>query len=161
MIFLTVGTEFPFDRLVRAIDELIGDGVLHEPVFGQIGHTRHRPRHMHWVETLERELYAQKMEDCRAVISHAGMGTIIAALKLGKPLLVLPRLKKYGEVVNDHQIGTARRFELLGYILVAHNTKELAVQLKELTVFRPRERQVDPHLVVDCIKNFLRSFDDN
>ena len=157
MIFLTVGTEFPFDRLVCTIDQMIGDGVITEPVFAQIGHTGFKPRYMRWVETLDRELYTQKVKDCKAIISHAGMGTIIAALKLDKPLLVMPRLKKYAEVVNDHQIETARQFGLLGHVLVAHNTRELAIQLKKLTHFRPRKRQVEQKLIIDYIRAFLEN----
>ncbi len=78
------------------------------------------------------------MDAASAVIAHAGTGTIIAALQRGKPLLVLPRLARFGETRNDHQVPTARHFGDAGYVLVAQDERELPARLKELETFRPR-----------------------
>lgn len=155
MIFLTVGTEFPFDRLVRAVDKMVGNSVLTEEVYAQIGHGEYRPSYMLWVSTMEKERYDERIRECSAVIAHAGMGTILRCMELRKPLLVMPRLKKYGEHVNDHQLGTARRFESLGYILVAQNTQDLRACVKKLHVFHPIARRTNHSRIVDCIKKYL------
>jgi len=83
------------------------------------------------------------------------MGTITMALENHKPLLVMPRLKKYGEVVNDHQVTIARKFEELGHILVAHTEEELPDKLRELKTFVPKPRTNQAKAVADRIAKFL------
>src|SRR5512143_1471526 len=110
MIFLTVGTQFPFDRLVSAVDNLIEQGLIAEEVFAQVGETSYQPRNFEAVPTLEKGSFDAQIKQATAIIGHAGIGTISCALGNGKPLLVMPRLSKYGEVVNDHQVAIAGRF---------------------------------------------------
>jgi UDP-N-acetylglucosamine transferase subunit ALG13 len=156
MIFLTVGTEFPFDRLVRAVDRMVSESVLNEEVIAQIGFGRYRPDHMPYFPSMEKAVFDEHMRGSSAIIGHAGAGTILQALELRKPLLVMPRLKKYGEHVNNHQVGTARKFESLGYILTAYDTGELSTLVKNLHTFRPPvlERQKTKELA-NNIKEFL------
>jgi len=78
MIFLTVGTLFPFDRLVRAVDEAVGEGLLAEEVFAQIGRGGYHPRHMEWAESIDRQAFTDYVAKARAIIGHAGTGTIFA-----------------------------------------------------------------------------------
>ena len=157
MIFLTVGSEFPFDRLVRAVDDLADGEAFGEEVFAQIGRGSYVPRHMDWVANLKRESFDERLRQSRAVISHAGMGTIIKCMELQKPLLVVPRRKQFGEHVNDHQVGTARNFESLGDILVAYETDSLPARLRELCDFRPPSRRQGPQEVIRCVREFLQS----
>ena len=123
MIFLTVGTQFPFDRLVKSVDKEIGRNGLEEEVFAQIGNSDYRPENFEAVSSIEKEVFDANVSRARAMIGHAGMGTITVALEHGKPLLVMPRLKKYGEVVNDHQLAIAREFEKNIYVIKIHVTK--------------------------------------
>jgi UDP-N-acetylglucosamine transferase subunit ALG13 len=155
MIFLTVGTQFPFDRLVRAVDEALGRSALREEVFAQVGRGGYRPRHMEWVETLEREVFAERVAGARALIGHAGMGTILMALEAGKPLLVMPRLHRYREIVNDHQVATARKFGELGHVLVACDEKEIPARLAALDSFVPVPRHANPAGIVARLEAFL------
>jgi beta-1,4-N-acetylglucosaminyltransferase len=155
MIFLTVGSEFPFDRLVRAVDYIIDSGKFSKQVFAQVGNSRYKPRHMSWETIMERGDYIQRLKDSDGVIAHAGMGTILACLELQKPLLVMPRQAKFGEVVNDHQLGTAFRFEEMGQILVAQNETELEQHIGRLLKFRPRVRQEGTQMIINCVREFL------
>ena len=91
------------------------------------------------------------------IISHAGMGTITMALSNHKPLLVMPRLKRYREVVNDHQVAIARKFSELGHILVADGVEDLPDGIRRLKNFIPKERPANPQAVVERIALFLRS----
>lgn len=155
MIFLTIGTLFGFDRLVRAVDEAIRDGALQESVFAQIGPGEYRPRHMEALEVLDKETFEARMAAATALISHAGMGSISLALKLRKPMLVLPRLHKYGEHVNDHQLHTARKFESLGCVLAAYDTPDLIFQYPKLNGFVPRIRVANREGVIRRLEAFL------
>ncbi len=140
MIFLTVGTVLPFDRLVRAVDQAIEAHLITMPVFAQIGQTDFRPAHMDWAATLEKAAFDRHIAEATYIIGHAGMGSIMIALEHRKRLLVMPRRKCYGEHVNDHQLVNARRFAALGYVLVAYDGAELPVRLRDLESFVPASR---------------------
>ncbi len=157
MIFLTVGTQFPFDRLVRAVDEVFDNGFRDEEIFAQIGETPYKPRNFKSVESLSKNMFDKYLKDASCVISHAGIGVIATALDNGKPLLVIPRLKKYGEVVNDHQVAIARKFEELGHILSAYSVEELPDKLQQLKTFVPVKRENQAQAVADRIARFLQS----
>jgi UDP-N-acetylglucosamine transferase subunit ALG13 len=155
MIFLTVGTQFPFDRLVRAIDELVDQSLLDDKIYAQIGMSSYKPRNFEAVLSLENHVFAKCMREASCIISHAGMGTIAMALENRKPLLVMPRLKKYGEVVNDHQVDIVRKFEQLGYLLAAYRVEELLEKINALESFVPRKRETNIEAVLEQISKFL------
>jgi UDP-N-acetylglucosamine transferase subunit ALG13 len=155
MIFLTVGTQFPFDRLVQAIDRLFDEGLMPEEVFGQIGASTYKPRHFETVVSLEKNAYDDRFRQASAVISHAGMGAITMALDQDKPLLVMPRQRKYKEVVNDHQDALADKFEALGHILVARDETQLREKVARLRSFVPQPRKAEPEAVAQKVRHFL------
>ena len=157
MIFLTVGTQFSFDRLVKAVDEAVGNNGFNERLFAQIGTgAGYKPQKLEYTASLSKEDFDKYFKQAAAVISHGGVGTITMALEHHKPLLVMPRLKKYGEVVNDHQVDLAKKFEAQGHILVAYNEQELPEKLHQLGLFSPRPRQNQIKAVAGRIAEFLK-----
>ncbi len=159
MIFVTVGTQFPFDRLVRTVDGICYQIAGGRKVFAQIGASHYRPSHFDYIHSLDSAEFKERMMTASAVISHAGVGTITMALDYNKPLLVLPRLKKFGEVVNDHQVAIARKFEQRGYLLAAYSESELADKIEELLNFVPQKREVNPQAVAVRVGEFLREIE--
>ncbi len=155
VIFLTVGTQFPFDRLIEAVDEAVGDSGRGERVFAQVGASSYHPKNFEAVPSLEKTLFDKHFNEADSIISHAGMGTITMAMESQKPLLVMPRLRKYGEVVNDHQVAIARKFEELGYLLVAYEAEDLPAKMEELKSFVPQCRQPRAEFVAARISIFL------
>ena len=155
MMFLTVGTQFPFDRLVKSVDDAIERGDTQEQVFAQIGDSSYQPRNFKSVKALNKESFDRHFREASRIIGHAGMGTISLAMQHDKPLLVMPRRKRYGEVVNDHQVDIAEKFAQLGHVLVAHGPDELPEMLTRLRTFVPAPRAVDCSAVIDRIAAFL------
>ena len=155
MIFITVGTQFPFDRLVRAVDRAIETGRITDKVIAQTGEGSYKPRHFSTKISLEKEEFDEYVLQATAIISHAGMGIITMALTYDKPLLVMPRLKKYGEVVNDHQLAVAKKFEELKHILLAHDEEDLLEKITELPLFVPQRRIAQPEAVSRHVMQFL------
>ena len=143
MIFLTVGSMFPFDRLIQAVDEMVGDGRITDKVSAQIGDGKYEPKNFPFKRFMGKPEYERELAAASYLIAHAGAGTIAQALETGKPLLVLPRLSANKEHVNDHQIATARKFAELGHVLVANHASELPRQLFRLKSFIPKHREVD------------------
>lgn len=155
MILLMVGTQFPFDRLVEAVDKAAGNGLVDGDIFAQIGDTLYRPHNFEYVKTFEKSDFDRWIEKASGIISHAGMGTIAIAFEYKKRLLVMPRLKKYGEVVNDHQLAITRKFEGLGYLLAAYKAEDLPAKIQELKSFVPRPRRNRAKAVTERISRFL------
>ncbi|MHC4461920.1 MAG: PssE/Cps14G family polysaccharide biosynthesis glycosyltransferase [Planctomycetota bacterium] len=155
MIFLTVGTSFPFNRLVKAVDRAIDRALIEEEIFAQVGAGGFKPKHIKYVEMLKKEEFDLCLRKASGLISHAGMGSITMALENHKPMLVMPRLRRYGEVVNDHQLDIARKFEQDSYILVAYGAEELPEKIRALESFVPRKRQPQPEAIAERISVFL------
>jgi beta-1,4-N-acetylglucosaminyltransferase len=156
MIFLTIGTQYPFERLVKAVDEACAQGIFEEEIFGQIGKSTYQPRHFTCTGSLDNGRFNDCVSLSTAIIGHAGVGTISIALKHNKPLLTMPRLARYREHVNDHQVGLARKFEGAGHILVAYSQEELPEKMRQLRDFVPQQRECQRQMVVSRIENFLR-----
>lgn len=155
MIFLTVGTQFPFDRLVRAVDEWAGASGR-DDVVAQIGPTRFVPRYIRYQSFISPSEFAQHVSSAELIVSHAGMGTILNALGFGKPILVMPRQAKFNEHRNDHQLATARRFKEFGRILVAMDEREIAGQLDSMRDLNPSAR-IGPFASVELLEG-VRKF---
>jgi len=155
MIFLTVGTQFPFDRLTKFVDDIAGQGYVKEEIFAQIGDTSYVPVNFKAVASLRKQEYDAFFSKASAVISHAGMGTIAMALEQNKPLLVMPRLKIHREVISDHQVAIASKFAELGCLLVAYHEKDLLEGLRCLKNFTPRKRLSHTKDVAERISSFL------
>ena len=155
MIFVTVGSLWPFDRLVRAVDAAVIDGVITEPVFAQIGESCIQPVRLRYEKLLDKSEFDRLIRECRFVISHAGIGTIATAAESGKTVLAMPRRKQFGEHVNDHQYDTAVRFGGAGHILVANNDAELRECIRMVPSFVPKPRTAQPEAVARRIAQFL------
>lgn len=106
MIFVTIGSVFPFDRMVRAVDAWAAENPGHE-ILAQIGDGAYEPRHMPWERRLDRVAYEAAASRARLIVAHAGMGSVITAGRLARPIVILPRRRALGEHNTDHQVDTA------------------------------------------------------
>src|SRR5210317_929649 len=106
MIFATVGTQLPFDRLIRSLDEWASQNPQVE-IFAQIGQTNYVPRHMRWERVIPVNTFRAFLRKSDVVVAHAGMGTIISAIEIGRQVVVMPRRADLNEHRNDHQLATA------------------------------------------------------
>lgn len=130
-IFVAVGTQLPFDRLVRTIDDWAGRAGR-TGIFAQIANSTFLPKNIEYSAFVPPKRFRQLTEEADVVIAHAGMGTIITALELGRPVLVMPRLARLQEQRNDHQLASARAFLKHGRIAVAWDERELLARLETI-----------------------------
>jgi len=156
MIFVTVGEQLPFDRLVRVVDDWKASSG--KDVFAQIGKTHWKPSYISYKAFLSPNEFSEKFQSAEIIIAHAGMGTIITALEIGKPLLVMPRQASKGEHRNDHQFATAKRFINRG-ILVAFNEIELVEKLSCLETIKTLSQNNKDNgrsaILIKTIRNFV------
>ena len=130
MIFLTIGTHEPFDRLVRAVDAWCATQTTGQTLFGQItdpGAGGYVPQHFEYVSRLTPLDYAARFSDADLIVSHAGMGSILTALQAAKPIVILPRRGNLRETRNDHQYTTMNMLGSRPSIHVATDETELAM----------------------------------
>ena len=133
MIFLTIGSHEPFDRLVRYVDEWCAERGRDDAVFGQITkRAEYIPTHFKTVPTLGPVEYQKQFSNADFIVSHAGMGSIITALSMQKPIVILPRRGHLQETRNDHQFATLQRFRARAGIFAAEDQAELSAILDRL-----------------------------
>ena len=158
MIFVTVGTQLPFDRLVRAID---GWAAAHPEVevFGQIGPANYRPRHFASEPFLPPDKVERYFRNAELIVGHAGMGTIVSSLTMRVPIIVVPRRQSFGEHRSDHQLATARWLKDELALNVLLDTDELPALLDRRRELRPgREigNAARPRLL-ETLRDFVES----
>lgn len=131
MILITVGSQkFQFNRLLIEIDKLIDKKVINDEVFAQIGVSDYKPRNYKYVDFMTQDEFNKKIDEANIVITHAGTGVIVNALKNGKKVIAIPRLVKYGEHVDDHQIQLIDEFKELNFIEPVYEIENLEQAIK-------------------------------
>lgn len=131
MIFASVGSMLPFDRLVRAVDDWAAANPGRE-VFIQIGDGEYEPRHAPWVRIMPHGEYKQRLEACQLFVAHVGMGSILQGLEVRKQMLLLPRLASQKEHTTDHQLHTAERFRKTPGLMIVDDTAALQAAMTRL-----------------------------
>ena len=160
MIFVTVGAQMPFDRLVKTVDQWARQRGR-DDVFAQIGLTDYRPSNMQWTPFLSTEEFKQRSEAAKVIVAHAGTGSIITALQLGKPILIMPRRANLRETRNDHQVATAEQFRRFASIAVVLDEKELLTRLDEIDHLCGRQsiKSYASRELVGAIREFIDGVD--
>ena len=131
MIFVTVGThEQQFNRLIKEIDELKEEGVITSDVFIQVGFSDYQPRFCRWERFLSYDEMNNLMEKADIIITHGGPATFMNVIANGKRPVVVPRRKKFGEHVNDHQLEFCNKVKQYYPIIVINDIKKLLTNLR-------------------------------
>ena len=127
MIFVTVGThEQQFNRLIEALDKMKAENVFDDNVIIQIGYSTYEPKFCEWNKLYPHDKMLEFVSQARIVITHGGPSSFILPLQIGKIPIVVPRQKKYGEHVNDHQLEFCKAAEIrFRNIIVIDNDDEL------------------------------------
>ena len=156
VIFVTVGAQMSFDRLVKTVDQWAREHGR-DDVFAQIGPTDYRPSNMQWTPFLSTEEFKQRYEAAKVIVAHAGTGSIITALQMGKPILIMPRRASLRETRNDHQVATSEQFRRFDSVVVASDEKELITRLDGIDNLCGRQA-IEPYAspeLVEAIRKFI------
>ena len=137
-VFVSVGTHpQQFDRLLKEVDRLVVDGKLKAGVFAQTGNSEYRPSGFEFKKFVNAAEYEKRMQEANVVVSHGGAGTIINALRMGKKLVVVPRLEKFSEHTNDHQLDLAQALQARGKCIAVFDIKDLGKAIERAKNFKP------------------------
>lgn len=121
----------PFDRLVKAVDQWAAER-HRDDIFAQIGQSHFCPQRLQYSQLLEPDEFRRQYEAATVIVAHAGTGSIITALQMGKPIVIMPRRAGLMETRNDHQVATAEQFRRFESVTVAWDERELAAKLDEI-----------------------------
>jgi len=156
LIFVTVGThERGFDRLVKAVDDLIGSGKIKEKVIIQTGYTEYIPKNCDSFKFTDYDNIVELCKKASIVISHGGVGSIITPLELGKPVIVVPRLKRFNEHTNDHQLQIVKELERQEKIIPVYDIKNLENALEEARKVGNKKYNKQRSKILDIVSNYL------
>lgn len=156
MIFVTVGMHpAGFERLVRKMDEIARD--FGEEIIMQIGGTEYVPRNARYLDFVTDREIREFYKKARVVVTHAGVGSILSALDCGSPLIVVPRIPQYGEVVDDHQLYLAQELEKAGKLIAVYDLEQLEIALKEVDKVQIRLKK--DRRLIEALREYVKQFD--
>lgn len=156
MIFVTVGSQkFQFNRLIQKVDDLAASGEIADKVFFQIGVSDYMPKHGEYSRFLDRDEFSEISGKCDIVITHGGTGAIIGAVKRGKKVIAVPRLARYKEHVDDHQLQLLHQFDEMGLILPCYDVEGLAEALRQVRGMTFNTYESNTDTIVCSIERFI------
>jgi UDP-N-acetylglucosamine transferase subunit ALG13 len=156
LIFLCVGSrEYQFDRLLKEIDNLLKENKIDEEVFAQIGQSNYIPTHYQYVRYMSPDDFRRKQIDADLIISHGGTGALVAALKLGKKVIAVPRLVKYQEHIDDHQIQVCDMLEKQQYLKVVYEMSDLYGMMQQVKKQKAVKKYSNPSNILSIIDEYI------
>ena len=158
MVLVLLGTQNnSFHRLLEEIDNNIKNGNIQEKVIVQAGFTKYESSNMQIFDMIPQEEFNELIKKADLVITHGGVGSIMSAVKNEKKVIAVPRLKKYDEHVNDHQLEIINSFKSQGLIIGINDVKELSQALEEVKNFQPKHIDKGTNRIVQIIDEFIQN----
>jgi UDP-N-acetylglucosamine transferase subunit ALG13 len=163
MIFVTIGTQEPFDRLIEMVDEL-ALSLQKDKIIAQVIKSNYIVKNIEVVDFVSPHDFEKLIEDAELIISHAGMGSIITALTIGRPIVVMPRLASLGEHRNEHQLATVKKVGQIDGVYVVNTKEELNAKVKEILISGEKSSScklstVASNELILSIKDFINTID--
>lgn len=156
MILILLGTQDkPFERILKAVSREIKKGNIKEKVIAQVGCTKFDDDKIEMFDFISKDEIASLIDKARIIITHGGVGIITECINKNKKVIVAPRLKKYKEHTNDHQLQITKEFAEKGYILPLYSTKNLYEVLCEVKKFKPNKYESNSDNFKNSIKNYI------
>ena len=135
LIFVCLGTKrFSFNRLLKELDRLVEKGAVKDSLVAQIGHSTYKPKNYEYKSFMDLDEYNAYVNEADLIITHGGTGAIIRALKAEKQVIAVPRLAKYEEHSDNHQLQIIDHFFKEGYIYKVQNPSELETALNKVRI---------------------------
>lgn len=156
MILVILGTQDKeFTRLLKMVEDMIKEGLIKDEVIVQAGQTKYKSKYMEILDLIPNTKFNKLIKEADLVITHGGVGSIISALKQNKSVIAVPRLSKYSEHVNDHQLEIVEEFSKLGYIKSATNKKEFRKALKDIKEFKGNKYKSNNSKMIKLIEDYI------
>lgn len=154
MILVMTGThEQQFNRLIEKVDELAKNKRI-KNVTAQIGYSTYKPRNIkNYFRFLEFSKMEKLIKGADLVITHGGIGSVLLSLKYKKPTVIVPRMSKYDEHTDDHQLQVSKELEREGRAIVVYDIDDLekSIKIARKLKFKKGEKSK----IIEMIKDYL------
>ncbi|MBI4010627.1 MAG: hypothetical protein HY361_05630 [Candidatus Aenigmarchaeota archaeon] len=138
MILVATGTHpQQFNRLIEAVDNLVENSDIDENVVMQIGYSNYIPKNAKWFRFTGYWDMLKLIKNASLVITHAGIGSVLLSVRLNKKTIVVPRVKKFGEHTNDHQLEIVKELANQRKIIPVYDISELGLAIRKAKSFKP------------------------
>ena len=156
MIFIILGSQkFQFNRLVKEVDKLVENGYITEEVYAQIGYSDYEPKNFKFKRFMDRDEFNRIENAANIIITHGGTGAIIGAIKKNKRVIAVPRLVKYGEHVDNHQIQLIEQFKSQNLICGLNSCDELGNAIKNIMDISFNSYNSNTERYIESIEKFI------
>lgn len=158
IIFVTLGSqEFQFNRLLMAIDEQVQNGKITDKIFAQIGASDYIPRTFEYEKFLDYKRFSGWIDMADIVITHGGTATIINAIKKRKKVIASPRLSKFNEHVDDHQLQLIEQFSKESLICACYDLENLWKEIQDVKIMGFNQYESNTKQIIESIDEFVSS----
>ena len=158
MVLVLLGTQVnDFSSLLVEVEKLVTNGTIDEEVIVQKGVTKYQSNKMQSFDLIPKDQIEYYKEQANYIITHGGVGSILSSIKMGKKVIAVPRLKEYGEHVNNHQLQIVEKFAEQGYIIGVTDLSKLEEAVKGIPSFLPKEYKSNTDNMIDLLDKFINS----
>ena len=145
-----------FKRLLKELDRLKENKIIKEEIIVQAGYTKYESKNLEIFDFIDKNKLEEYQDKADLIITHGGVGSIISSIKNGKKVIAVPRLKEYGEHVNNHQKDIVENFSEQGYIIGINNIKELEKAYKDIKNFKPKKYIPNNSKIIKIVEDFIK-----
>lgn len=157
-VLVTIGSmvEKKFTRLFKAVDQLCEEGTLNgQDVIAQVGFDQYQSKYYKCFDMIADEEFKKIIDNSDLIITHAGTGTVTSCLKKNKKVIIFPRMAKYDEHYDDHQLELSRIFTDAGHVMCAYDVDELRNRIIRMNDFKPVKFESNNHRMNNIIINYI------
>ena len=150
MILVILGTQDKeFTRLLKAVENWIETYQIKEKVVVQAGQTHYQSDKMEILDFIDMDSFDKLIEEASVVL------TIITALNHNKIVIATPRLAKYHEHHNDHQVQIIETFEKNGHLIYLRDLDHLQEAINQAKEFKPTKYKSNRENMVKLLMDYI------
>lgn len=154
IILVITGTSpYRFDRLIKEMDNIAKKN--HEEVIILTGHISYKIQTAKHFKFLSENEFTKLYKSARLIVSHAGIGSIMTAFRHNKPFIIVPRMKKHGENLDDHQLEIAGEIEKDRIAAVVYDVRNLEKLIQSRYRYPRREFNNENKILIEKLRTYI------
>jgi len=153
LILVLCGTQnHQFKRLIEESKKLLQ---YDSKIIVQAGHTRYQDEDLEIFDFMDSKDLELIYDQADWIITHAGAGSLIKGIRRNKKIIAFPRLEKYHEHVNDHQIELTTQLSKKGYVIAFEDGNDIC-ELYEKNIDFVASEYNEPSNIIEIVEEFLK-----
>jgi len=162
MIFISLGThERPFNRLLKEIERLVKTRKIKDEIIIQRGYTDFKVSKAKSYKFIDHEKMKHYINSCDILITHGGLGCIMEGISAGKPVIAVPRRKKFNEHSDDHQLQIVKETMKYGSVIPVYDISDLGKAIQKARNLKVIKKKFKEPLMFRMIKKKLKEWEKN